>query len=91
MLEKHIEEKVGDYAKAKGFLTYKFTSPGRRAVPDRIYISTNGTIIFMEFKQKGKVLTPAQEREHFRLKDHNVNVFMVDSIEKGMALVDSFA
>ena len=91
MLEKHIEEKVGDYAKSKGFLTYKFTSPGRRAVPDRIYISPTGTVAFVEFKQKGKVLSPAQEREHVRLKAQHGQVFVIDDVEKGKALVDSIA
>jgi hypothetical protein len=34
-LEKVIEAKVNAYAQSKGFLVYKFTSPARRAVPDR--------------------------------------------------------
>ena len=38
MLEKQIERKVCDYAKNKGLLAYKFTSPARAAVPDRLFI-----------------------------------------------------
>ena len=38
MLEKQIESKVCDYAKSKGVLAYKFTSPARAAVPDRLFI-----------------------------------------------------
>ena len=36
MLEKQIEAKVCEYAKTKGVLVYKFTSPARAAVPDRL-------------------------------------------------------
>ena len=43
MLEKQIEERVGTYAKEQGFLVYKFTSPQRAAVPDRLYINPRGS------------------------------------------------
>ena len=53
MLEKDIERAVCDYAKAKGMLVYKFTSPARSAVPDRLLISRTGLIVFIEFKRPG--------------------------------------
>lgn len=89
MLEKLIESKVNAYAQSKGFLTYKFTSPARAAVPDRIYISPKGTVVFVEFKREGKKPTPQQEREHQRLRAQNMKVFVVDNVEDGMAAVDS--
>ena len=91
MLEKVIESKVNAYAQSKGFLTYKFTSPARRAVPDRIYISPKGTVIFVEFKREGQKPTPQQEREHLRLRLQNVYVFVIDNVETGKAMVDAFA
>ena len=36
MLEKDIEARVCEYARAKGVLAYKFTSPARAAVPERV-------------------------------------------------------
>ena len=88
MLESQIEEKVGTYAKEQGFLVYKFTSPQRAAVPDRLYITPRGDISFLEFKRTGQVPTPAQAREHDRLRDYGVRVFVVDSVEQGKEVVD---
>ena len=91
MLEKIIESKVNAYALTKGFIVYKFTSPARRAVPDRIYISSKGTVVFVEFKREGQKPTPAQEREHHRLRIQNVEVFVIDNIEAGKAMVDAIS
>ena len=62
MLEKQIEARVCEYARAKGMLAYKFTSPARAAVPDRLFIAPDGRMFFCEFKAEGKKPTPAQER-----------------------------
>jgi len=91
MLEKIIEGKVNAYAQSKGFLVYKFTSPARRAVPDRIYISPKGRVVFVEFKREGQKPTPPQLREHHRLLMQNVDVYVVDSVEMGKAIVDALA
>lgn len=88
MLEKQIEAKVCDYAKAKNVLVYKFTSPARAAVPDRLFIRPDGRMWFCEFKRKGAKPTAAQEREHHRLRQHKVTVFVVDSVEDGVAMID---
>lgn len=52
-LEKEIEKKVCDYAKASGMLVYKFTSPARRSVPDRLFIPEGKSAFFIEFKREG--------------------------------------
>lgn len=89
MLESEIEKKVCDYAKERGFLVYKFTSPNRAAVPDRLFIKQTGALFFCEFKRGGAKPTAPQEREHTRLRDHNVRVFVVDSVEQGKLIIDS--
>jgi len=89
VLEKEIERKVCDYAKSKKVLAYKFTSPARHAVPDRLFIGPDGTVWFCEFKRAGAKPTPAQEREHARLRQHKVNVFVIDNVLEGMAMVDA--
>lgn len=88
MLEKQIEQKVCDYAKSKGWLVYKFTSPNRAAVPDRIFISPMGKVVFIEFKREGQKPTPAQAREHDRLREQRVSVFVVDNVIDGKTIVD---
>jgi hypothetical protein len=89
MLEKQIEAKVCDYAKTKNVLVYKFTSPARAAVPDRLFIAPDGEIFFIEFKREGQKPTQAQEREHHRLRQHKVNVFVVDNIDAGKLVIDA--
>lgn len=88
MLEKLIEAKVCDYAKTQNVLVYKFTSPSRMAVPDRMFVRPDGVIFFIEFKRAGQKPTPAQEREHTRMRGHKVNVFVVDNVENGMMVID---
>jgi hypothetical protein len=88
MLEKQIEEKVCDYAKVRGCLAYKFTSPNRAAVPDRLFITSSGKVWFCEFKRQGQKPTVPQEREHHRLRGHKVSVFVIDNVEDGKAMVD---
>lgn len=88
MLEKPIEKAVCEYAKEQGLLVYKFTSPERRAVPDRMFITPSGKVFFIEFKATGKEATPQQEREHKRLKEYHVWVYVVDNIEQGKLIID---
>ena len=89
MLEKHIEAKVCDYAKQRGLLVYKFTSPARAAVPDRLFILPGGRMFFCEFKREGQKPTPAQEREHKRLRAYDVPVFVIDNVDDGLRMVDT--
>lgn len=88
MLEKQIEKAVCDYAKSLGILTYKFTSPSRAAVPDRLFIAPDGKVMFIEFKREGQKPTPAQAREHNRLWAQGCEVFVVDSAVFGKLVVD---
>lgn len=88
MLEKDIEARVCEYARAKGVLAYKFTSPARAAVPDRLFIAPDGRVWFCEFKREGAKPTPAQEREHARLRQSKVNVFVIDNVSEGKNMID---
>ena len=88
MLEKEIEKNVCDYAKEKGHLVYKFTSPNRASVPDRMFVADDGDIYFIEFKAPGKTLTPAQDREKNKLSGRGVSVFVVSDVTHGKSVID---
>lgn len=88
MLEKQIEIKVCEYARTRNVLVYKFTSPARAAVPDRLFIRPDGHMWFCEFKRSGEKPTAAQEREHHRLRQHGAIVFVIDNVEDGKSMVD---
>lgn len=86
-LERDIEKRVCDYAKSLGMLVYKFTSPSRRSVPDRMFITKTGTVFFIEFKRAGAKPTPAQEVEIKKIRSTGVSCFLVDTVDYGKKIV----
>lgn len=88
LLEKVIEDKVCAYAKTLGCLVYKFTSPSRCSVPDRMFINPGGFTWWIEFKRKGKEPTPAQEVEIGRMRKQGCTVYVVDDVDFGKKAVD---
>lgn len=89
MRESQIERSVCLYAKSVGMLCYKFTSPGRAGVPDRIFLTPHGGVFFVEFKRPGGKLRPLQENEHRVIRKHGHDVYVIDSLLDGKQLVDS--
>lgn len=87
MRESEIEKKVCDYAKSKGWLTYKFVSPSNRGVPDRIWLK-NSHIVFVEFKAPNKMPTKLQEKVISKIQSQGFSVYVIDNVEKGKELVD---
>lgn len=89
-LEKDIEKKVVDYAKKLGCLVYKFTSPARRSVPDRLFIPPKGyAMFFIEFKRKGCKPTPAQEVEIAKIRAQGKYVGVIDNVDAGKQCVEA--
>ena len=91
MLEKDIEKKVCDYAKTQGWLAYKFTSPSRRNVPDRLLFTPQGMPVMIEFKAEGKLPSEGQVREMKRLNACNVSTYVVDNVPDGKQLIDDIS
>lgn len=89
-LEKEIEKKVCDHAKKLGCLVYKFTSPQRRSVPDRLFILPAGKgVFFIEFKRKGCKPTEGQNTEIAKIDKQGIAVFVVDNVATGKHCVDT--
>ncbi|MDN8068788.1 hypothetical protein [Burkholderia vietnamiensis] len=86
MLEKTVETYLVDRVRAAGGDAYKFTSPQRRSVPDRIVAFPPGRLYFVELKRPGNKPTKAQLREHERLRALGCDVRVIDSREA----VDTF-
>ena len=87
-LEKDIEKKVVEYARSLGVLAYKFTSPARRSVPDRMFILPGGKgVFFIEFKRLGCKPTPSQEVEIEKIRGQGVHVYVVDNVTAGRCLI----
>lgn len=87
MLESKIEAHLVKRVKDVGGAAYKFTSPQRRAVPDRLVLLPGGRATFVECKATGQRPTDAQAREHARLWALGFPVLVIDSIDGVEAFV----
>jgi hypothetical protein len=79
MRESTIEAYLVREIKKLGGLCEKFTSPGRRSVPDRLVTLTDGQIVFVEVKAEGKDATPLQQRDHDKRRALGCRVYVVAS------------
>lgn len=86
MLEREIEAKFCAKVKALGGMCEKFTSPGRRSVPDRLVILPGGQVVFVELKRSNQHPTPAQARDHQRRRDLGCDVRVIST----EAQIDAF-
>lgn len=76
MVERHLRERI----EKAGGKCWKWVSPGRRGVPDRIVIMPNGVIAFVETKAPGKTEEKLQKVVHRYLVERGALVFpSVDS------------
>ena len=81
MLESKIEKALVERVKALGGMAEKFTSPNRRAVPDRLVTLPKGRIIFVELKAPNKKPTVLQARDHAKRRALGCEVRVIDSLE----------
>ena len=89
MRESDVEQHLVRQCKRRGVLCEKFTSPGRRAVPDRLLtIPPRGVVVFVECKAPGREPRPNQLRDHERRRRLGARVYVVDSCEAVDAMLD---
>ena len=81
MRERDIEAYLVTRCRNVGVLCYKWASPGRVGVPDRICVFPDGRVVFVELKAPGRKPTTRQEREIARLREYGQKVVVIDSIE----------
>jgi hypothetical protein len=74
--ERRVETYLDEQVTALGGLTRKWVSPGRDGVPDRICI-VKGHFYLVEVKTIDGHLSPAQVREHKRLREAGAEVLTV--------------
>lgn len=80
--EAQIEAAVCKMAEGMGFLQYKFVSPGKRGVPDRLFATAKSytpILFFIEFKRPGGVLSNHQIKVIKELKTKAVHTIIIDS------------
>lgn len=89
--EADVEDDHRLVVKSDGGISYKFTSPARRSVPDRLDLYpipphhreiVSRYVQFTELKKPGEQPTPAQQREHDYLRSLGFFVQVVDQRKK---------
>ena len=79
--EETVELYLKKKAEAKGFLCYKFVSPGHNGVPDRIVIG-NGHTVFVETKAPDGVLRKQQAHRIKEMKQRGASVYVAYTREQ---------
>ena len=87
ILENEIEKMVNTYARETGWLQYKFVSPGKRGVPDRIYFY-RGHCLVIEYKALGKKATALQEKELRAIRSAGIDGYVIDNVTEGKDVLD---
>ena len=82
MLERDIERALVKRVHELGGRCDKLTSPGRRAVPDRLVMLPGDVIIFVECKRPGEKPRKNQQRDHERRRALGCDVRVIDSLEQ---------
>ena len=89
MRESAIERAICQHAKDVGILQFKFTSPNRAGVADRIFLFPDRKVIFMEMKTPKGRLSRLQENEIRIMHKYGHSVYVVDSVEQGKEILES--
>lgn len=88
MLESLIEQYLVKEVNRRDGLCLKFNSQSMTGVPDRIILMKNGTVAFVEVKQKGKKPRPLQELRMKQLRQLGFKVYILDEKEKIGEILD---
>lgn len=86
--ESDVEDSVIAWAENNGWLHRFMSYRGRRGCPDSFFFGY-GEIVMMEFKKPGGVLSANQVKEHERLREAGLHVYVVDDREHGIRILKS--
>lgn len=81
MQESSLEKRLRLAVKKSGGKAYKFTSPGRSGMPDRLILKPGGQALFVEMKAPGKPLKPLQEKRSLELAVLGFKYYKIDSLD----------
>ncbi len=90
MRESALEAAIVRYAKATGWYTLKLSSPGKRGVPDRIFMREE-RVLFMEIKAPGRKPTVLQEKVLRELRGAGQTAVWVNNIDAAKTVLDAYA
>lgn len=87
-LEKSVENRLRKACRRRGAMAYKFVSPGRRGVPDRLIVMPGGRCVFVELKQAGETPDPLQREEIKKLRKLGAEVYVAAGAAEVVELIE---
>ena len=87
--ENRVERRLIDGVKALGGITFKFISPGRAGVPDRVVILPGGTVHFVELKARGGRASALQQRVLAKLRRMDVTALVLTGVDEVERYLDN--
>jgi len=84
--ESIVEKQIRLWAMDRGIQVRKFTSPGRKGVPDRLFFKA-GKHLFLEIKRPGEKPEPLQLREMRILNSEGMQADWCDNAARGIELL----
>ena len=88
MQERLIEKDAVRYAQDRGWLVYKWASPGQVGIHDRIFFQKS-VAFTIEFKSTGQRATPKQRNKAIELKFAGIPCRCCDSVKKSREFIDT--
>lgn len=85
LLEKEIERPATFYAERRGWFEFKIMQASKRSIPDRFY-ARGGRLLFVEYKRPGEKPTRQQLRRHAEMREHGIEVHVIDNMDTAYAL-----
>ena len=85
-----IENLFVKYAKTKSCRALKLIYLNKKGFPDRTILCTGGRIFFIEFKRKGKPVSPSQLITKTMLEGLGFEYYVCDKKGQAESILDSF-
>lgn len=90
VLETDIEDAVCKHAEGRGWLAAKLQWLSQTGWPDRTFLSRPARVFFIEFKKPGGIVSKKQHYWIGVLRELGFDVYVVDDIETGIAIVNQY-
>ena len=82
-----VQEPVTEFARSRGWRARRMAYLGRRNCPDSWFFK-GGEVIVVEFKNLDDEPNIGQLREHARLREAGLKVYVIDNVSDGNALFE---
>ena len=84
-MEKRVEQALKKRVEELGGVCWKWTSPGRAGVPDRVCLSPDGRVVFVELKSETGHVSKIQQAVIQKMKGMCHDVRVINSVETARA------